>query len=112
VLMMALTVSVVWVLQGTGWHNPVWQAWVGIGVLALVPTYLARLTLFAAVKRLGGGQVSLLGPFETFLTVIWAIRFLGDRLSLSQLAGGALIILSAVLAVQRLRRAKVVVEPI
>jgi drug/metabolite transporter (DMT)-like permease len=112
VLMMALTVSVVWVLQGTAWHNPIWQAWVGIGVLALVPTYLARLTLFAAVKRLGGGQVSLLGPFETFLTVIWAISFLGDRLSLSQLAGGVLIILSAVLAVRRLRRAKVVVEPI
>jgi drug/metabolite transporter (DMT)-like permease len=112
VLMMALTVSVVWVLQGTAWHNPIWQAWVGIGVLALVPTYLARLGLFAAVKRLGGGQVSLLGPLETFLTVIWAIVFLGDRLSLSQFAGGGLILLSAVLAIQRLRRAKVVVEPV
>ena len=112
VLMMALTVSVVWVLQGTAWHNPIWQAWVGIAVLALVPTYLARLTLFAAVKRLGGGQVSLLGPFETFLTVVWAMVFLGDRLSLSQLAGGTLIILSAVLAIQRLRRTNVVVEPV
>jgi drug/metabolite transporter (DMT)-like permease len=112
VLMMALTVSVVWVLQGTTWHNPIWQAWVGIGILALVPTYLARLGLFAAIKRLGGSQVSLLGPLETFLTVIWAIVFLGDRLSLGQLAGGALIILSAVLAVQRLRRTNVVVEPI
>jgi drug/metabolite transporter (DMT)-like permease len=109
VLMMALTVSVAWVLQGATWHNPIWQAWVGIGVLALVPTYLARLGLFAAVRRLGGGQVSLLGPLETFLTVIWAMLFLGDRLSLSQFAGGALILLSAVLAVQRLRRAKVLV---
>jgi drug/metabolite transporter (DMT)-like permease len=112
VLMMALTVSVAWVLLGTTWHNPPWQAWVGIGVLALVPTYLARLGLFAAIQRLGSGQVSLLGPLETFLTVVWAVAFLGDRLSLGQLAGGALIILSAVLAVRRLRRSNVVVEPV
>jgi drug/metabolite transporter (DMT)-like permease len=56
--------------------------------------------------------VSLLGPLETFLTVVWAVTFLGDRLSLGQLAGGALIILSAVLAVRRLRRSNVVVEPV
>jgi drug/metabolite transporter (DMT)-like permease len=108
VLMMALTVSVVWRVQGMAWHSPIWQAWVGIGILALVPTYLARLGLFAAVRRLGSGQVALLAPLEIFLTVIWAGVFLGDRLSPIQLAGGALILLSAVLAVQRLRRAKVV----
>jgi drug/metabolite transporter (DMT)-like permease len=111
VLAMALTVSAAWVVQGAVWHNPTWQVWVGIGVLALVPTYLARLGLFAAVRRLGGGQVSLLGPLETFLTVIWAVVFLGDRLTLAQLSGGALILFSAILAVQRLRRTKAVVEP-
>jgi drug/metabolite transporter (DMT)-like permease len=109
VLIMALTVSAAWVVQGAQWHNPIWQAWVGIGILALVPTYLSRLGLFAAVRRLGSGQVTLLAPLETFLTVIWAVAFLGDRLTAIQLAGGALILLSAVLAVQRLRRAKVAV---
>ena len=106
VLMMALTVSVVWLIQGAVWQPPIWQSWVGILALALVPTYLARLGLFAAVQRLGGGQVALLAPLETFLTVIWAVVFLHDRLTLIQLAGGALILLSAILAVQRLRRAR------
>ena len=112
VLSMAVTISVVWVLQlatqpATVWQPLPWQAWVGIPVLALVCTYVARLSLFAAVRRLGGGQVALLAPVETFLTIVWSVLFLGDRLSLAQGAGGVLILISAVLAVQRLRRAKV-----
>src|SRR5260370_14704120 len=75
--------------------------------MALFSTYVARLTLFAGVKRLGGGQVALLAPVETLLTVIFSVVFLGDRLTLAQGLGGLFILISAVLAVQRLRRAKV-----
>ena len=81
VLVMALTVSAVWAVQAPAWHSLGWAEWAGIAALALVPTYLARLGLFAAVQRLGGGQVALLAPLETLLTVIWSITFLGDRLS-------------------------------
>jgi len=107
VLSMALTSSVFWLFLRPAWQPLSWQAWLGVGVLAFVCTYIARLTLFAGVKRLGGGQVALLAPVETFLTIIWSVLFLGDRLTLAQAAGGVLILLSAVLAVRRLGRAKV-----
>jgi drug/metabolite transporter (DMT)-like permease len=113
VLSMALTTSAFWLIQrpdlafARSWQPLNWQAGLGILALALISTYVARLTLFAAVKRLGGGQVALLAPVETLLTVILSVSFLGDRLTLAQGAGGALILLSAVLAVRRLRRAKV-----
>ena len=56
---------------------------------------------------LGGGQVALLAPVETMFTILFAVIFLGDRLTLAQSFGGVFILVSAVLAVQRLRRAKV-----
>lgn len=126
VLSMALTITAFWLIQrpdlantlptspapaaggvAPSWLSLTWQAWLGIGAMALISTYVARLTLFAGVKRLGGGQVALLAPVETLLTVIWSVAFLGDRLTVAQVAGGALILVSAVLAVRRLRRAKV-----
>ncbi len=107
VLGMALTISAFWLIQRPALPSLPWQAWLGVGTMALVSTYVARLTLFAAVKRLGGGQVALLAPLETFLTVILSVVFLRDRLTLAQGLGGVLILFSAVLAVRRLRRAKV-----
>jgi drug/metabolite transporter (DMT)-like permease len=95
-----------WAAQGTGWTPLTWQAWLGIGVLALVCTYLARVAMFTAMMRLGGSQVTLLVPLETLLTVVWSVLFLGERLTLMQTLGSALILLSAALAAQRLRRVK------
>jgi len=107
VLCMALTISVYWLIQRPALAPIPWQGWLGVVVMALISTYTARLTLFAAVKRLGGGQVALLAPVETLFTVIFSVIFLGDRLTLAQSFGGVFILVSAVLAVQRLRRAKV-----
>jgi drug/metabolite transporter (DMT)-like permease len=107
VLCMALTISLYWLIQRPVIPVVPWPGWLGIAVMALISTYTARLTLFAAVKRLGGGQVALLAPVETLLTVIFSVVFLGDRLTLAQGLGGLFILISAVLAVQRLRRAKV-----
>jgi drug/metabolite transporter (DMT)-like permease len=107
VLIMALTITAFWL-----WQRPVVPPLTGpvlltLGALALFGTYVARLLLFVGVKRLGSAQVTLLAPLETLLTVTWSVLFLGDRLTLIQLAGGALILLSAVLAVRRLGRVKV-----
>jgi drug/metabolite transporter (DMT)-like permease len=46
----------------------------------------------------------LLLPIETLLAILWSFLFLGERLLLLQLVGGSLILLSAMLAVQRLGR--------
>jgi drug/metabolite transporter (DMT)-like permease len=106
VLVMSLVSVGVWLIQGGEWQDPGWQGWLAIGVLALVSTYLARLALFIGVQKLGGGQVALLAPLETLLTVCWSVLFLHERLTFWQWLGGSLILLSALLAVKRLNRAR------
>lgn len=95
-----------WWAQGTGWTPLAWQAWLGIVVLAVVCTYLSRVAMFTALQRLGGSQVTLLVPLETMLTVLWSVLFLGERLTPMQAVGSGLILVSAALAAQRLRRVR------
>lgn len=92
-----------WLSQGTEWHDPGWPVWLIVLVLAVISTYLSRLALFAGVRHLGSGQMALLLPLETLLTVTWSVLFLHEWLTLWQWIGGLLILLSALLAVQRLR---------
>ncbi len=95
-----------WLIQQPEWSIPGWQGWLGIGLMAIVSTYLARLGMFAAVRRLGSGEVALLVPLETLLTVVWSLVFLGERLSFFQQVGGGLIVASTLLAVQRMSRVR------
>ncbi|MCL4263079.1 MAG: DMT family transporter [Anaerolineae bacterium] len=87
-----------WWLAGRPWQNPSPSGWASILALAVVSTFLARLLLFAGVRRLGSGQISLLAPLETLLTVIWSYLFLDERLTAVQWLGGLLILLSMALA--------------
>ncbi len=103
---MALLVSGYWLVQGEPWRAPGLNGWLAIGALALVSSYLARLALVAAVGRIGGGQMALLAPVETLCTVTWSMLFLQERLSPLQWLGGALILVSALFAIQRLGRAR------
>ncbi len=93
-----------WWLQGAEWTPPGPMGWLAVAILAVVSTYFARLGFYAAIRRIGSGQVSLLSPLETLLSVLWSILFLGERLTPLQAAGGALILASALLAIQRLGR--------
>ena len=61
-------------------------------------TYIARLTLYAAIRYVGSGQVTLLWPLQMMGGVILSVLFLQERLSLMQWAGGGLILFSAILA--------------
>lgn len=101
-LAMTLGVVVMWLIEGAVWHPLGMKGWVAAVVLAVVSTYLSRLLLFAAVGRIGGGQMAMLSPVETLLSVLWAFLFLGERLSPLQWAGGALVLFSAILAIKRL----------
>lgn len=107
---MTVVLYAFWFFQGMPWRTPTGAEWLSILVLALVSTYAARLASFYAVHRIGGGQVSMLAPVETVLTVIWSMLFLDERLSPVQWAGGLLVLSSALLAIQRLRRARVPVR--
>jgi drug/metabolite transporter (DMT)-like permease len=103
---MTLGVFVMWLIEGAVWHPLGVNGWIAAVVLAVVSTYLSRLLLFAAVGRIGGGQMAMLSPVETLLSVLWAFLFLGERLSALQWAGGMLILFSAVLAIKRLGLAR------
>ncbi len=93
-----------WLWQGADTTGLDWRAWLGIGVLAVVCTFVSRWLMMASIRYLGSGQYALLVPLETTLTVTWSILFLGEGLTIAQALGGALTILSAALAVDRLVR--------
>lgn len=108
---MMLVILGIWFTQGAAWHDPGWRGWLAIVALAVVSTYCSRLLMVAAIRYIGSGQMALLTPVETLLTVIWSLLFLHERLAALQWAGGALILSSALLAVKRLMRARPPISP-
>jgi drug/metabolite transporter (DMT)-like permease len=60
--------------------------------------------MFAAIHRIGSGQVALMGPLEVLLGVAWTQIFLDERLSALQIIGGLFILISATLSARRLAR--------
>lgn len=98
IAIMTVVVAGWWWVQGARWANPGLQGWLAILVLAVVSTYFARLAQFAAVRRIGSGQVALLWPLQTLLIILLAVVFLDERMGAVQWAGGALILASALLA--------------
>jgi drug/metabolite transporter (DMT)-like permease len=102
----ALFGLVVWSVQGPAWQTPSGSTWLAIAALVIFTTYLAQLCLFIAIRYIGSGQMALLNPAEIFLTIVWSVLFLQERLSLVQWLGGGLILFSMVLAIKRLHRAQ------
>lgn len=103
---MAAVVVIYWFSQGAPWQTPPTQSWLLIFALAFLSTFIARLSFVAAVDHIGGGQMTLLTPLETLLTVFWSILFLQEHFTPLQWVGGALVLSSALLAIQRLHIAK------
>ena len=95
-----------WIVQGLPWQPVSPLAWGLLLALVVVSTYLARLTMFVAIRVVGGGQMGLLAPVETMLTVLWSVIFLQERLSPLQWVGSSLVLLSALLAMHRLGRVR------
>jgi drug/metabolite transporter (DMT)-like permease len=105
-LAMTACVLLMWGLEGATWQPLGMRGWVVSLALAFVSTYASRLLIFAAISRIGGGQMAMLSPVETLMAVLWSFIFLGERLSPLQWAGGFFILTSAVLAIQRLSIAR------
>ncbi|GAB4446657.1 MAG: hypothetical protein Kow0031_29310 [Anaerolineae bacterium] len=101
---MLMTISGYWLWQGAEWHNPGWPAWLYIVLLGSFCTFFAWWAMFTGLRTIGSGQIAMLVPLETLLTIIWTFLLLGERFSFWQVVGSGLILLSAVLAIQRLRR--------
>lgn len=93
----AILLSLIYVVQYRAWQPISLNGWGIVIFTGLLSTALAHYFFVSAVKTIGSGETALINPFETVFTVLWAILFLGDRLSGWQWLGGALILLSAFL---------------
>lgn len=102
---MSLSVTMLWAMQGAEWHDPGWGGWLAVFVLATMPSFLGQLLTYAAVRKIGSGQIALLFPFETLLTVTWSVWFLQEHLTVVQWVGSGLILVSTLLTTLRLRTA-------
>jgi drug/metabolite transporter (DMT)-like permease len=104
----AVCTAAIWLSQNNSFAWPGWPALLLIGVLAVGSTFLGQLAQFAALRLLGSGQMAMLNPPETLLTVIWSILLLHENLTPLQWAGSGLILVSMLLARQRLLRVRVI----
>ncbi len=103
---MWLTIALGWLVGGADTTIPNWKGWLAIIVLGVISTYLGWLLMFRAIQMIGSGQYALLLPVETLLAILWSYLWLTERLRPLQWAGCLLILISAVLAVQRLGRVR------
>lgn len=70
---------------------------VAILLVAIFPTALARLLVFAGVRRIGGAQTALLSMAEPLVAVILAFVLLGERFTPQQWIGAGLFLISVLL---------------
>jgi drug/metabolite transporter (DMT)-like permease len=75
--------------------------WLAAAAIALVSTVLAILTFFAGLKRVGPAVASIASTLEPVVTVALAWLLLGETLSVIQVAGGALVLASAMWLARR-----------
>ena len=75
------------------------EAWLWLGLIAVVSTVIAVSAFFAGLRRVGPSEAAILSTFEPVVTVVLAFLVLGERLTGPQLAGGALV-LAAVIVLQ------------
>ncbi|MCI0573464.1 MAG: DMT family transporter [Myxococcaceae bacterium] len=74
--------------------------WSSVVTMALVSTVAALVLLLAGMRQVGAVVASMLSTMEPLVAVLTGALFLGERLSATQLLGGALI-LGAVVALAR-----------
>jgi drug/metabolite transporter (DMT)-like permease len=94
---MAVVVNIPFLLQGTPGEPISAPGWTAIVLLAVFPTALARLLVFAGLRNLGGLQTALLGLAEPLVAVTVAFMLLGESFTAQQWLGAALFAMSVLL---------------
>ena len=86
------------VAQGTKYNGipDLGELW-AVGGLALFSTVIPFSTLYAGMKKTGAVKASMLSTLELVFTIILAALFLGEKLTVYQGFGAALILLSVLL---------------
>jgi drug/metabolite transporter (DMT)-like permease len=93
---MACVVGLARVLQARPVEPITTTGWLAILALGLTTT-LSRLSMFSALRRLGGIETALAGLLELLVSLVLAFLLLGERLTPVQWIGSALLIASLML---------------
>ena len=75
--------------------------WLAIGAIALFSTVIAIAAFLVGIKVIGAAQASIVSTLEPVITLCLGVALLGETVSVSQLAGGTLVLLAVVLLAQR-----------
>jgi drug/metabolite transporter (DMT)-like permease len=94
---MTVVVGIPFLMQG-GPAEPIsTEGWAAILLVAIFPTALARLLVFAGLRHLGGIQSALLGIAEPLVAVALAFLLLGESFTLMQWLGAGVFVASVLL---------------
>jgi drug/metabolite transporter (DMT)-like permease len=94
---MAVVVGIARLAQGHPVAPISVEGWTATLLLAIFPTALARLLVFAGLRRLGGFQTSLLGLSELLVAVGVAFVLFGESFTPQQWIGATLFVFSVLL---------------
>ena len=94
---MSLVVGIPFLLQGGPIEPVSAEGWVAILLVAIFPTALARLLVFAGLRRIGGMQTALLALAEPLVAVVLAFALLGESFTPQQWIGAGLFLVSVLL---------------
>lgn len=91
----SLPAGLLWWQMGASLYIPGTIGWAALLIQGVAATFLARVLIYEAVKRIGSAQIALLTPLEAGLTVLWSLLWLSERITAWQSVGIGLILLSA-----------------
>jgi len=96
----AVAIGILSVATGGSLSPAAWSPmlWLLLGLIVLIPTFLAVLLYLNGVRRLGPAQAAIVSTTEPLFTIVMAAIFLGERLEPMQLAGAALVVAGVVAA--------------
>jgi RarD protein len=71
--------------------------WLSILAIAIISTVFAIVAFFVGVEKIGPSNAAILSTIEPVVSVVLAGFLLGERISIVQLIGGSLILISSLL---------------
>ncbi len=89
----ALVAGGVGALSPAAWES---QAWVMLGIIVLVPTFLAIVLYLEGIRGLGASQAAVVSTVEPLFTIVLAWWVLGERLTGLQMVGAGLVLAGVV----------------
>ncbi|MCC6536139.1 MAG: DMT family transporter [Bryobacterales bacterium] len=81
-----------WLAAGTDFSRVRWTGWLSVVYMAIFPSVIAYLIFYHALRFMPSSQLSRLAYLQPFLATCFAVPLLGERVTPSLVAGGALVL--------------------